>query len=163
LNFTDNLPDSIYYQPLTIRLKKPTWTISSIVQNYVTLSVMDDGDTVQFNATPDLGNIIINKAGAVAGMFSGSPCTGSCVVLEQNYPNPTENFTVISYEIGNPSHIKLELYNSENVSVSTLKNEYQGSGRYEIKFNTENLPGGIYLYRISTDAYTEVKRMIVVK
>jgi peptidoglycan/xylan/chitin deacetylase (PgdA/CDA1 family) len=164
LNLSDNLPDSVYYQPLTIRLKKPSWKISSIVQNNVNLSVVDDGDTIQFNATPDLGNIIIYKtATTVTGVFNSSPCSGSCVVLDQNYPNPSEDYTVISYSIENPSHVKLEIYNWENLSLNTIKNEYQGSGKYEIKFNTQNLPGGIYLYRLTTDSFSEVKRMIVVK
>jgi peptidoglycan/xylan/chitin deacetylase (PgdA/CDA1 family) len=162
LNLSDNLPDSVYYQPLTIRLKKPSWKISSIVQNNVTLSVMDDGDTIQFNAIPDLGNIIIYKASST-GIFNGLSCAGSCVVLDQNYPNPSEEYTVISYSIESPSHVKLEIYNPDNLSVNMIKDEYQKSGNYEIKVNTATMPGGIYLYRLTTDAYTEVKRMVVVK
>ncbi|HXA01059.1 MAG TPA: T9SS type A sorting domain-containing protein, partial [Cytophagaceae bacterium] len=164
LDFSDNLPDSAFYQPLTIRLKKPSWKISSIVQNNVTISFLDDGDTIQFNAIPsDLEDVIIYKASAVTALFKSAPCSGSCVVLDQNYPNPSEDYTIISYGIENPTHVKLEIYNSDNLSLTTIKNEYQGPGKYEIKFNTQSLPGGIYLYRLTTDAYSEVKRMVVLK
>jgi peptidoglycan/xylan/chitin deacetylase (PgdA/CDA1 family) len=161
-NFGDNLPNAEFDQPLTIRLKRPSWSISNITQNGATLAFIVDGDTVQFNAIPDNGDIKLYKPGAT-GIFSSLPCSGSCVLLEQNYPNPTDDFTVISYGIENPSHVKLEVYNSESLLISTLKDENQGSGMFEIKFKTEGLPGGIYLYRLTTDSYTEVKRMIVVK
>jgi hypothetical protein len=159
LNLSDHLPDSLFYQPLTIRLKKPSWNISSIVQNGATLSTIDDGDTIQFNATPDLGNIIIYRASAVTSIFNGSSDWG----LDQNYPNPSEDYTTIRYRIGSPSNVKIEIYGPDNLSVNTIKNEHQETGSYEIKFNTQNMAGGIYLYRLTADLYTEIKRMVVLK
>ncbi|MFL5730865.1 MAG: polysaccharide deacetylase family protein [Cytophagaceae bacterium] len=86
LNLTDNLPNASYDQPLTIRMKKPSWTYTSIKQGSNTLNVITDGDTLQFNAVPDGGNIVINKGvtgpSVATNSITGSPfCAGAPVIV----------------------------------------------------------------------------------
>jgi peptidoglycan/xylan/chitin deacetylase (PgdA/CDA1 family) len=86
LNLSDNLPDASFDQPLTIRLKAPSWTYTSITQGTKTLNVITDGDTLQFNAVPDGGNIVINKGvtgpSIATNAITGSPfCTGAPVIV----------------------------------------------------------------------------------
>jgi peptidoglycan/xylan/chitin deacetylase (PgdA/CDA1 family) len=86
LNLTDNLPNASFDQPLTIRLKSPSWVYTSITQGTKTLSVITDGDTLQFNAVPDGGNIIFNKGvtgpSIATNAISGSPfCAGAPVIV----------------------------------------------------------------------------------
>jgi len=86
LNLSDNLPDASFDQPLTIRLKAPSWVYTSVTQGTKTLSVITDGDTLQFNAIPDGGNIVFNKGvtgpSIATNAMTGSPfCAGAAVVV----------------------------------------------------------------------------------
>jgi hypothetical protein len=47
--------------------------------------------------------------------------------------------------------------------VGTLVNGYTTSGMHEIQFNAANLASGIYLYRLTSGNFTEVKKMMLVK
>jgi hypothetical protein len=47
--------------------------------------------------------------------------------------------------------------------VGTLINNYYQAGKYEIDFNAEELPSGIYFYRIETPEFTSIRKMILVK
>ena len=45
----------------------------------------------------------------------------------------------------------------------TLKNEQQKPGRYSINFNATNLPSSVYIYRLSTNSFTESKKMLLLR
>ena len=47
--------------------------------------------------------------------------------------------------------------------VATLLNDHLGAGRYTMDFNADQLPSGVYFYRISAGKFTDVKRMLVIK
>jgi peptidoglycan/xylan/chitin deacetylase (PgdA/CDA1 family) len=86
LNLSDNLPDASFDQPLTIRMKAPSWVYTSVMQGTKPLNVITDGDTLQFNAVPDGGNIVFNKGIAgpsiATNAITGGPfCGGSPVVV----------------------------------------------------------------------------------
>jgi photosystem II stability/assembly factor-like uncharacterized protein len=88
--------------------------------------------------------------------------------LEQNYPNPFNPFTKIKYSIPNTAvgkvHVNLSVFNIIGENVSTLVDEEQGSGEYELEFNGNNLASGMYFYRfVAGDEFTDVKRMMLVK
>jgi len=57
----------------------------------------------------------------------------------------------------------LKVYNSLGQQVAKLVDKQQSSGRYEVNFNAENLASGIYLYRITANGFTAVKKMILTK
>jgi hypothetical protein len=83
--------------------------------------------------------------------------------LEQNYPNPFNPLTKINFSIPQPDFITLKVYNSAGKEIETLVNKNLGAGNYEMNFNADNLPSGIYFYRLSANNYTETKKMIVLK
>lgn len=83
--------------------------------------------------------------------------------LYQNYPNPFNPSTKISYNIPQNSFVSLVILNSLGEKVRTLVSEYQNDGYYEINFNSENLPSGIYYYRIRTDGLIKTNKMVLIK
>jgi len=88
--------------------------------------------------------------------------------LEQNYPNPFNPSTVISYQIPQNELVSLEIYNAIGERVSTLVNEMQNSGRYEVVWDGKNnsgnqLSSGIYLYRLTAGNYVKVMKMVLLK
>lgn len=85
--------------------------------------------------------------------------------LYQNYPNPFNPFTIISYSLNYNTFVNLDIYNIEGKLITTLVNDFQKTGKYNIPFSISNYPlsSGIYYYRLTTDKTSEVKSMMLVK
>ncbi|MCX6150828.1 MAG: T9SS type A sorting domain-containing protein [Ignavibacteriales bacterium] len=83
--------------------------------------------------------------------------------LYQNFPNPFNPSTTIKYSISKPEKINIKIYSPIGEEISILVDEYQNSGVHEIKFNANNMPSGIYIYRITAGSYSSSKKMILLK
>ncbi len=96
--------------------------------------------------------------------------------LAQNYPNPFNPTTTIKYTIpavetglpayrqaGIPSLLQLKIYDVLGKEVAVLVNQKQKPGNYQITFSANNLPSGIYFYRILSKNYSETKKMILLR
>jgi len=64
--------------------------------------------------------------------------------LHQNFPNPFNPNTVISYELAIIGHVSINVYDVLGKNVATLIDKKQNAGNYELKFDGSNLPGGLY-------------------
>ncbi len=83
--------------------------------------------------------------------------------LSQNYPNPFNPNTSIHFDIPRNSFVRLVVYDAIGKQIETLVNEYKQEGSYLVDFNALGLPSGLYFYRIDTEGFTDVKRMILIK
>ena len=83
--------------------------------------------------------------------------------LYQNYPNPFNPNTKIKYDLPKAGRVTLKIYDLLGREVTTLVNEEKPAGKYEIKFKRKNFPSGVYFYKLQTDDYSSVKKMILVK
>jgi hypothetical protein len=83
--------------------------------------------------------------------------------LYQNYPNPFNPSTIIRYSINKNTNVKLIIYDILGKEITTLVDEKQNIGTYEIKFNMKNLSSGIYFYRLVTNDFEQTKRMMLLK
>ncbi len=88
--------------------------------------------------------------------------------LEQNYPNPFNPATVIKYSVPNSSSetgmkVQLKVYDLLGNEVAVLVNEFKQSGNYSIKFNSQNLPSGIYIYQLKAGEFLTSRKMTVLK
>ena len=72
-------------------------------------------------------------------------------VLYQNYPNPFNSFTTIRYELPEPAFVRLIVYDVLGREVKRLVNEEKPAGSYSLRFDADNLSGGVYFYKISFD------------
>ncbi len=90
--------------------------------------------------------------------------------LDQNFPNPFNPSTTISYNIPELSNVKLEIFNLLGQYIATLVNTQQASGTYSYQWNPEGLSSGIYIYRLEAVSlldqsrqFIEVKSMTLMK
>ena len=83
--------------------------------------------------------------------------------LYQNFPNPFNPATIISYKLNQSGFVTLKVYNLVGQVVKTLVNEYQESGTFSEQFDASELSSGIYLYKLQVNNYTSVKRMTLIK
>jgi len=88
--------------------------------------------------------------------------------LGQNYPNPFNPETHIRFSLPRASQVRVEVFNTLGQSVMVLVDEYLTAGLKEITWNGVNASGqkvasGVYLYRITTDQFTDTKTMVLLK
>jgi hypothetical protein len=83
--------------------------------------------------------------------------------LNQNFPNPFNPNTVISYSLPSASNEKLIVYNTLGQTVKILENGFKNAGNYSINFNASDLPSGIYFYKLEAGQFTQIKKMILLK
>jgi len=83
--------------------------------------------------------------------------------LSQNYPNPFNPSTTISFNLPKSGIATLKVYNLMGEEIITLVEGYREAGIYTINFNAEEHPSGMYLYRLSTNGFTETKKMLFMK
>jgi endonuclease/exonuclease/phosphatase family metal-dependent hydrolase len=105
---------------------------------------------------------------AVLGIDEGNNIYPEELKLYQNYPNPFNPSTKIRFSIQNVAsgfnlNLTLKVYDILGEEVVTLINELQPAGNYEVSFDATRLSSGIYLYKIETGDYTEVKKMILLR
>jgi endo-1,4-beta-xylanase len=103
-----------------------------------------------------------NYLAGVDGIERETP-SAIAYTLDQNYPNPFNNATMITYQLSIAMHVELLVYNLLGQEVAMLVSERQQPGRYQVYFDANDLPSGVYLYRIQTDHFQEVKKMLLIR
>jgi len=83
--------------------------------------------------------------------------------LSNNYPNPFNPTTKISYTIPERSYVSLKIFNLLGSEVAELVKGEVEAGSYIIEFNASTLPSGIYFYRIQAENFVETKKMVLMK
>ena len=88
--------------------------------------------------------------------------------LNQNHPNPFNPETRISYQVPKTSLVKIEVFNLLGQRIKTLVNEEKSPGTYQINWNGmddqgKSVVSGIYLYRMQTQSFNQMKRMILLR
>jgi hypothetical protein len=83
--------------------------------------------------------------------------------LADNYPNPFNPSTTIKFGIPVNSFVSLKIYNSNGKEVETILNNRLSSGTYTFNWNAAGFSTGVYFYKLETNQFTNVKKMILVK
>ncbi len=87
--------------------------------------------------------------------------------LYQNYPNPFNPSTKISFELSENGNAKITVYDLLGNEISIITDKYYSKGIYEIEFNPsaygKNLSSGIYFYKLESNNFVQVKKMIIGK
>ncbi len=83
--------------------------------------------------------------------------------LDQNYPNPFNPMTTLAFAIPHRAHVTLKVFDLLGRAVSTLVDKALGPGAYKVVFDAEDLPSGVYFYRIEAEAFVQTKKLILLK
>lgn len=85
-------------------------------------------------------------------------------MLIQNYPNPFNSTTQIRFSLPSQSRITLKIYNIMGQEVATLiKDKIFLAGNHAIEFDAAELSSGIYFYRIQSDEFISIKKMVLIR
>jgi len=80
-----------------------------------------------------------------------------------NYPNPFNPETKIDYTIPESGKVKIEVFNIQGSLIKVLVDKTQNAGNYHILFGGDNIPSGIYLYRLTTERSSITKKMVLIR
>lgn len=83
--------------------------------------------------------------------------------LSQNFPNPFNPSTKIRFSVPVTIKLKLNIYNMLGEYIVTVADGEYAPGYYEEEFSAVNLPTGVYIYRLESKDFVEIKKMIFLK
>jgi hypothetical protein len=134
---------------------------------YYTPSLDFDGDPRPYppNCIPDIGaqESPLCEPDTIPDIVANSSEILNEFSLEQNFPNPFNPSTKISWQSPVGSWQTLKVYDVLGNEVTKLVDEYKSAGSYEIEFNATDLPSGVYFYQLKAGNYVETKKMILLK
>jgi hypothetical protein len=84
-------------------------------------------------------------------------------LLQQNYPNPFNPVTTITFTIPKRSLVTLKVCSVLGQEVTTLTQGQMQPGEYSLRFDGSALSSGIYLYRLTTEYSSSVRKMALIK
>jgi hypothetical protein len=83
--------------------------------------------------------------------------------LSQNYPNPFNSMCNVQFSMCNAGNVKFVVYDVQGREVQTLVNERLQAGTYKTTFDGSTQNSGVYFYKLTTNGFTETKRMLMIK
>jgi hypothetical protein len=83
--------------------------------------------------------------------------------LYQNYPNPFNPTTTISFSMPISGSVSLKIFNVIGQEIDELVNEYLPAGSYSFQWHAEKQASGVYFYKLITDSYSEMKKMVLLR
>jgi hypothetical protein len=118
------------------------------------------------NVTPSVASDKIYKVFITPKTIGITPVSNtvpSVFNLAQNYPNPFNPSTRIRFDVAGASPVRLAVYNALGEEVSVIVNSNLPAGTYELTFDANSLPDGVYFYRLEAGAFSETKKMLLLK
>ncbi|MBU1650881.1 T9SS type A sorting domain-containing protein, partial [bacterium] len=115
-----------------------------------------------------LREILVYFRSNAAQILDSAPVTSLSFIplkyaLYQNFPNPFNPTTAISYSLLALGHVNLSVYDIAGREVATLVDGYRDAGTHEVSFDASALSSGVYVYRLTTGAQTLSGKMVLMK
>lgn len=83
--------------------------------------------------------------------------------LNQNFPNPFNPGTTISFDLKEPGFVELKVYTVTGQEVATLVSQKMAAGHHRVEFLPSDMPSGVYMYSMKANNFRATKKMIYVK
>ena len=83
--------------------------------------------------------------------------------LAQNFPNPFNPATQISFTLPAGQSVKLSVFDVSGQLIAVILNDFRDAGTHEMTFQADDLSGGLYFYRIQAGPFTQTRKMMLVR
>ncbi|RQW07702.1 MAG: T9SS C-terminal target domain-containing protein, partial [Calditrichaeota bacterium] len=106
----------------------------------------------------------LSFAGTVDISDNVQPVIPENVSLRQNFPNPFNPSTAISFRLPKPAEVSLVVYNITGEEVIRILNgERLNAGEHTVNWTARNLPSGTYFYQLITGTGVLSRKMVLIK
>ncbi len=153
----------------TITLSKPTYTFPTNARIRFRCDASDNNDDVYIDAITWRGSSSARVAGEELRIVAGRPDevaardADAVASLDQNFPNPFNPRTTISFRLTNETDVTLDVFDASGKLVATLVDGPKGAGRHSVEFDASALTSGVYFYRLIAGGMVERKKMVLLK
>lgn len=138
------------------------WTqINTGLTNLTILSLAVDADGYLFAGSNGAG--VFRSAQVTTSVEETGSDSPKAFSLLQNYPNPFNPVTKINYRVAEESFVRINLYNITGQKVKTLVESKKTPGNHSIVLDASDLTSGVYIYKMSSKYFIEVKKMILIR
>lgn len=131
------------------------------------------GFSVRFSASDDEENgsiveaavddfVLLDIDESLVSSVDGSPLPGS-LELRQNFPNPFNPSTTVSYVLPSRGEVRLGVYTPLGSRVAQLHEGIQDAGEHSVHFDASTLPSGLYVYEIEFGGQRLTKKMMLIR
>ena len=83
--------------------------------------------------------------------------------LLQNFPNPFNPSTQITFSLPERSNVILKVFDILGKEIATLVNEQKSAGTYNVNFDASKLSSGVYIYTLQAGNFIESYKMLLMK
>jgi photosystem II stability/assembly factor-like uncharacterized protein len=135
-----------------------SWTKAGLDSLTITILV-SYGDTT-YALTNNRGAYILTTGTTEVQNKSQTPLK---FVLLQNFPNPFNPTTIISFQLPVASNVKLVVYDMLGREVFAPVNERKAPGSYQVRFDGSNLSSGVYYYRLTAGSFVQTLKLLLLK
>jgi len=153
VSITNNNADSVALTPAIMRA------------GYVYFWIEEDRSFGIHNPayTVSLLKAAIEEMGGVTSIEYPGTEMPSDYQLSQNYPNPFNPTTKIDFSIPEQSNVKITIYDVVGNQIAILEDGVKSAGNYSVDWNASNNASGIYFYKLETNNFVKVRKMVLMK
>lgn len=106
------------------------------------------------DGTPTPSQALIGVTGANARLMAS---TLESKVFAANYPNPFKDATTIRYIIDVKTDVQISVFDHSGRLIELLVDQSYDAGTYEVRFESPQLPPGLYFVKIMTNGGKDVQ------
>jgi hypothetical protein len=109
-------------------------------------------------------DILVLSVNVTSGVGVGEPDeVPESFALHQNYPNPFNPRTTISFDVAQPTEVRLKVFDVLGREVATLVDGDLAQGFHHVVFDASRLASGMYIYRIEMGDYRGFRTMVLIR
>ncbi len=99
----------------------------------------------------------------VSTSVESSPALPETITLEQNFPNPFNPGTAVSYWLSAASDVRLDVFDVLGRRVEVLADGFRTAGRHIVRWDASASPSGVYFYRLHVGEAAKMRTMVLMK
>ena len=127
------------------------------------ITITTNIDSAKFALMKSYSNVDQTDGSSIQSLDLQTADIVTTSALGQNFPNPFNPATTISYQIPKDGRVTIKIFDVTGREVTTLVDEFKPSGQYSVRFDASHLSSGIYFYSIKSGDYSAVKKMSLIK